>query len=158
MSPAGASAKTDGWPAYRRAPGVGHQPHVVGPMAAHVLLPWTHRVFANLKRWALGVYHGLREKHLQSYLDEFTFRFNRRRSRHAAFRSLLAIRRPSSIQRRTDRALTCNVRRRRRRRHTPSVNVAGFRERFMPGDVVLAGRWNEAVANASATASVPAVE
>jgi hypothetical protein len=88
---AGASAKTDGWPAYRRAPGVGHQPHVVGPMAAHVLLPWTHRVFANLKRWALGVYHGLREKHLQSYLDEFTFRFNRRRSRHAAFRSLLAI-------------------------------------------------------------------
>ena len=43
------------------------------------------------KGWALGVYHGLREKHLQSYLDEFTFRFNRRRSRHAAFRSLLAI-------------------------------------------------------------------
>ena len=76
---------------YRRAPGVDHQPHVVGPMAAHILLPWTHRVFANLKRWALGVYHGLREKHLQSYLDEFIFRFNRRRSRHAAFRSLLGI-------------------------------------------------------------------
>jgi hypothetical protein len=37
---------------------------VVGPMAAHVVLPWTHRVFANLK--ALGVYHGLRRKHLQS--------------------------------------------------------------------------------------------
>ena len=78
---AGASAKTDGWPAYQRAPGVGHQPHVVGPIAAHVFLPWTHRLFANLKRWALGVYHGLREKHLQSYLDEFTFRFNRRRSK-----------------------------------------------------------------------------
>ena len=60
-------------------------------MAAHVVLPWTHRVFANLKRWALGVYHGLRRKHLQSYLDEFTFRFNRRRTRHAAFRSLLHI-------------------------------------------------------------------
>ena len=88
---AGATAKTDGWRGYPGAPGVTHQPHVVGPMAAHVVLPWTHRVFANLKRWALGVYHGLRLKHLQSYLDEFTFRFNRRRTRHAAFRSLLGI-------------------------------------------------------------------
>ncbi len=43
------------------------------------------------KQLALGVYHGLRPKHLQSYLDEFVFRFNRRRSRHAGFRSLLAI-------------------------------------------------------------------
>jgi hypothetical protein len=60
-------------------------------MAAHIILPWTHRVFANLKTWALGVYHGLRRQHLQSYLDEFTFRFNRRRTRNAAFRSLLGI-------------------------------------------------------------------
>jgi hypothetical protein len=37
------------------------------------------------------VYHGLRRKHLQSYLDEFVFRFNCRRIRHAAFRSLLGI-------------------------------------------------------------------
>ena len=88
---AGATAKTDGWSSYTGAPGVTHDPHVVGPMAAHVVLPWTHRVFANLKAWALGVYHGLREKHLQSYLDEFVFRFNRRRTRHAAFRSLLGI-------------------------------------------------------------------
>ena len=51
----------------------------------------THRVFANVKTWALGVYHGLREKHLQSYLDEFVFRFNRRKTRHVAFRALLAI-------------------------------------------------------------------
>jgi hypothetical protein len=50
-----------------------------------------HRVFSNLKTWALGVYHGLRDKHLQSYLDEFVFRFNRRRSRHAAFFSLFSI-------------------------------------------------------------------
>lgn len=60
-------------------------------MAAHVVLPWVHRVFANLKRWALGVYHGLRRPHLQAYLDEFVFRFNRRRTRHAAFRSLFGI-------------------------------------------------------------------
>jgi hypothetical protein len=60
-------------------------------MAAHIILPWAHRVFSNLKVWALGVYHGLRRKHLQIYLDEFVFRFNRRHTRHAAFRSLLNI-------------------------------------------------------------------
>jgi hypothetical protein len=43
------------------------------------------------KVWALGVYQGLRRKYLQSYLDEFVFRFNRRRTRHAAFRSPLGI-------------------------------------------------------------------
>src|SRR6201998_2461367 len=86
----GATAKTDGWPAYPGA-GVRHEPHVIGKMAAHVVLPWVHRIFSNLKVWALGVYHGLRRRHLQSYLDEFVFRFNRRRTRHAAFRSLLGI-------------------------------------------------------------------
>ena len=88
---AGATAKTDGWPAYPGAPGVSHDPHVVGKMAAHIVLPWVHRIFSNLKVWALGVYHGLRRRHFQSYLDEFVFRFNRRRTRHAAFRSLLGI-------------------------------------------------------------------
>jgi ISXO2-like transposase domain len=58
-------------------------------MAAHLVLPWVHRTFANAKRWALGVYHGLRRKHLQSYLDEFVFRFNRRRTPAAAFARLL---------------------------------------------------------------------
>jgi hypothetical protein len=43
-----------------------HDPHVVGRMAAHIVLPWVHRIFSNLKVWALGVYHGLRRKHLQS--------------------------------------------------------------------------------------------
>src|SRR5439155_3048707 len=87
----GATAKTDGLPSYAGAASVHHEPHVVGKMAAHIVLPWVHRVFSNLKVWALGVYHGLRRKHLQSYLDEFVFRFNRRRTRHAAFRSLLGI-------------------------------------------------------------------
>src|SRR5467141_1051241 len=87
----GATAKTDGWSGYPGAAGVTHDPHVVGKMAAHIVLPWVHRIFSNLKVWALGVYHGLRRKHLQSYLDEFVFRFKRRRTRHAAFRSLLGI-------------------------------------------------------------------
>jgi transposase-like protein len=87
----GATAKTDGWSGYPGAPGVNHEPHVVGKIAAHIVLPWAHRIFSNLKVRALGVYHGLRRKHLQPYLDEFVFRFNRRRTRHAAFRSLLGI-------------------------------------------------------------------
>ena len=86
-----ATARTDGWSAYPGLPAAHHDPHVIGAMAAHVVLPWIHRVFSSLKTWALGVYHGLRSKHLQSYLDEFVFRFNRRRTRHAAFRSLLGI-------------------------------------------------------------------
>jgi transposase-like protein len=89
VSPA-ATAKTDAWQGYSGAPVDEHDPHVIGKMAAHVILPWVHRVIANLKRWALGVYHGVRAKHIQTYLDEFVFRFNRRRNRHAGFRSLLA--------------------------------------------------------------------
>jgi hypothetical protein len=86
-----ATAKTDGWAAYPGAKDIKHEPHIVGPMAAHIVLPWIHRVFANFKTWALGVYHGLRRAHLQAYLDEFTFRFNRRGNRHAGFARLLTI-------------------------------------------------------------------
>ncbi len=38
------TAKTDGWAGYARVPVAGHQPHVVGAMAAHVVLPWIHQV------------------------------------------------------------------------------------------------------------------
>jgi len=85
------TVKTDGWSGYPGAPDITHEPHVVAGMAAHVALPKVHRVFSNLKTWALGVYHGLRAKHLQAYLDEFTFRFNRRRTPQVAFKTLLAI-------------------------------------------------------------------
>ena len=66
-----------------------HQPLPVarssGP--AHVSLPGVHRVASLLKRWLLGTHQGAVEAdHLQGYLDEFAFRFNRRRS---AFRGLL---------------------------------------------------------------------
>ena len=87
----GAILKTDGWSGYPGVPGYTHEPHVVGAMAAHIVLPWVHRVIANFKTWGLGVYHGLRPHHLQSYLDEFVFRFNRRKTPHAAFRTLIGI-------------------------------------------------------------------
>jgi ISXO2-like transposase domain/Transposase zinc-ribbon domain len=67
----GSTVVSDGWPGYKRLKDVKHDPKVVGDAPAHLVLPWVHRVFANAKRWALGVYHGLRPKHLQAYLDEF---------------------------------------------------------------------------------------
>ena len=85
----GSTAKTDAWQGYAGIPNLDHQVVVVAGHKAHELLPWIHRVFSNLKTWALGVYHGLRGKHLQAYLDEFVFRFNRRRSRASAFQTML---------------------------------------------------------------------
>ena len=87
----GATAKTDGFASYAGVTHVSHDPHVIGKMAAHIVLPGIHRLFSNLKTWGLGVYHGLRRKHLQACLDEYAFRFNRRKSRHAAFDTLLGI-------------------------------------------------------------------
>ena len=51
----GITIRTDVWSGYPGAPDVAHDPHVIGPIAAHVVLPWIHRVFSNLKTW--GVYH-----------------------------------------------------------------------------------------------------
>ncbi len=83
-----ATIKTDGWRGCSAVPRDRHQPHVVGDRPAHEVLAWIHTAFCNLKGWARGVCHGLRAKRLQTCLDEFVFRFNRRRNRHAAFLSL----------------------------------------------------------------------
>ena len=87
----GSTVKTDGLPSYNNLEGTEHDKQVVGEQLAHKVLPWVHRIFANLKAWELGVYHGLRPKHLQSYLDEFVFRFNRRRNRPSGLKSLLGL-------------------------------------------------------------------
>jgi transposase-like protein len=87
----GGTVVSDGWSGYKGLEDVRHDPKVVGDTPAHQVLPWIHRVFANAKRWMLGVYHGLRAEHLQAYLDEFVFRFNRRRHPQAAFARLLGL-------------------------------------------------------------------
>jgi hypothetical protein len=50
-----------------------------------------HIVFSNLKTWLLGTHHGVSPQHLQAYLNEFTFRFNRRFYPFTTFNSLLGI-------------------------------------------------------------------
>lgn len=87
----GARVVTDGWSGYAGLSDHAHDPKVVGKMAAHVVLKWSHRVFSNLKTWALGTFHGLRSQHLKRYLDEFVFRWNRRRHTAPAFDSLIGL-------------------------------------------------------------------
>ena len=54
-------------------------------------LPMVSRVTANLKTWIDGTFHGVRNHHLQAYLNEFMFRFNRRFFRAVSFLSLLGL-------------------------------------------------------------------
>jgi transposase-like protein len=80
----GATVITDGWQPYRAAT-VGryvHQRHPGAGREANTTLPGVHRVASLAKRWLLGTHQGSADDaHLPSYLDEFVFRFNRRRSR-----------------------------------------------------------------------------
>ena len=85
----GARVVTDGWTGYHGIDKLGctHERHSQRATSARgddvsALLPGVHRVASLLKRRHLGTHQGRVDKaHLQSYLDEFTFRFNRRRSR-----------------------------------------------------------------------------
>ena len=89
----GSTELTDGWQGY--APlrkGYDHRPSTVGdPRNASKLFPRVHRTFSNLKTWLQGTHHGVGAKHLPHYVDEFVFRFNRRRTPMAAFQLLLGL-------------------------------------------------------------------
>jgi transposase-like protein len=92
----GSHVRTDGWRGYNGAEAKGyvHQKTVLAASddPAHVAMPAVHRVASLLKRWIMGTHQGsVTAEHLQSYLEEFTFRFNRRtsRSRGLIFRRLL---------------------------------------------------------------------
>lgn len=52
-------------------------------------LRWVHVLISNVKSFLLGTYHGIGKKHLQSYFDEFAFRFNRRSWPHQLFPRLV---------------------------------------------------------------------
>jgi len=80
----GSIVRTDGWGGYARLSEMGYVHEVVRKEAdiGRNLLPRVNRVVALLKRWLLGTYQGrISISHLDYYLDEFTFRFNRRTSR-----------------------------------------------------------------------------
>jgi len=91
----GARIITDDWSGYAGLTKHGFK-HVAiaergDPQVAEEFMPIVHLVFSNLKTWLRGIHHGVSPQHLQTYLNEFTFRFNRRFYPFNAFRSLLGI-------------------------------------------------------------------
>jgi transposase-like protein len=82
----GSCVRTDGWGGYAGLQRLGYKHEVTvlahrGKNAAIRLLPRVHRVAALLKRWLMGTHQGaVASGHLDYYLDEYTFRFNRRTS------------------------------------------------------------------------------
>lgn len=91
----GAVVRTDGWQGYNPLDTLGYRQEriVVGgdQSVTDAHLPMIHIVFGNLDAWLLGTHHGVSPKHLQAYLNEFTFRFNRRFWPTAAFDAVLGI-------------------------------------------------------------------
>lgn len=82
----GSVIHTDGWLGYVPLKSKGYEHEVTflkgKKKTPSELMPRVHRVISLLKRWLLGTHQGaVSHKHLDSYLDEFTFRFNRRRSK-----------------------------------------------------------------------------
>lgn len=82
----GSEVHTDGWRSYQGLARKNYDHRPVSLVAtgdpAHVVMPGVHKVAALLKRWLLGTHQGsVTAAHLNAYLDEFTFRFNRRKSR-----------------------------------------------------------------------------
>lgn len=83
---AGSIVHTDGWLGYLPLEGKGYDHRITFLKGANKtpsqLMPRVHRVISLLKRWLLGTHQGaVSLEHLDDYLDEFTFRFNRRKSR-----------------------------------------------------------------------------
>ena len=83
----GSVVHTDGWSGYSglSAKGYRHEVTVLKGKkeTASELLPRVHRIVGLLKRWLMGTHQGaVSHKHLDYYLDEYTFRFNRRKSKN----------------------------------------------------------------------------
>jgi transposase-like protein len=105
-----ATVATDGWSGYGglAARGYVHEPLNLSASwgDAALRLPAIHLVFGLAKRWLLGTHHGaVSAKHLPAYLDEFTFRFNRRTAKRISHRFARVIEHAVQIRPTTYRAL-----------------------------------------------------
>jgi transposase-like protein len=92
----GSTVRTDGALGYKNLSDAGyhHDRLVLGgdPEKAEAHLPMIHLVFSNLRTWILGTHHGrIEPRHLQAYLNEFVFRFNRRFYPMNSFNSVLGL-------------------------------------------------------------------
>lgn len=88
----GQTIRSDGWRAYGAAAkeqGRRHEQRLLRGRKGHEVLKWVHILSSNAKAFLLGTFHGVGKKHLQAYLDEFCYRFNRRRWEGELFDRLL---------------------------------------------------------------------
>lgn len=94
---AGAIVHTDGWMGYVPLAKACYEHRRRSQRAAKKagdtdqVLPRVHRAISNFKTWLRGTHRSVWNEHLQVYLDEFTFRYNRRSTPMAAFQSLLGL-------------------------------------------------------------------
>ena len=90
-----AEVRTDAWIGYQPLAALGYSHEAVAVCGDHAKtdkhLPMIHIAFGNLDAWLLGTHHGVSPQHLQAYLNEYVFRFNRRFWPMVAFDSVLGI-------------------------------------------------------------------
>jgi len=87
----GSTIRTDGLPVYQCLSkfGFSHEVTVVTGKPKSNFLHWVHIIVSNAKAFVTGTFHGLDNKHIQRYLDEFCYRFNRRKREAELFDRLL---------------------------------------------------------------------
>lgn len=93
----GSTIATDAWSGYHGLETIGYAHEPLNQSASRRAggdgdaVPGVHRVISNLKTWLQGTHHGVGADHLDAYLDEFVFRFNRRQHPFAGFATLLGL-------------------------------------------------------------------
>jgi len=83
----GSAVRTDGLVSYNKLAKKGYSYTIVGSLE----LEHIHKTFGNLKTWIEGTHHGVSQKHMPAYVNEFVFRHNRRRTPMAAFQAVLGL-------------------------------------------------------------------
>ncbi|MFH1672759.1 MAG: IS1595 family transposase [Pseudomonadota bacterium] len=116
----GSAVRTDGWKGYNGLNCIGYIHDVVREEAdvGDSLLPRCHRVASLLKRWMMGTHQGaISPEHLDYYLDEYTFRFNRRTSRYRGKLFYRLIQQAVAVEASPYKTMVKHVRGRRPNRH-----------------------------------------
>jgi transposase-like protein len=116
----GSHVRTDPWSGYRRLNSLGYHHEVIhtDSKLGENMLPACHKVISLLKRWLLSTHQGaVSHEHLEYYLDEFTFRFNRRTSQHRGKLFYRLLENAVRIEPTPFNALVKNVRNRKLRTH-----------------------------------------
>ena len=116
----GAKIKTDGWKGYNGLGALGYEHEAIRKTEdiGDNLLPLCHRVASLVKRWLGGTHQGaVSHEHLAYYLDEYTFRFNRRTSKSRGMLFYRLLQNAVAIESTTYEDVALGVRGRKRKKH-----------------------------------------